>query len=250
MVLIAIGVGALVYLKKNATGTVLPPLLNLETGQTLWYPADPSSKARTTVTRMCPLSTSINGSDERGLSEILRSDESSLAANFPADHPELPVVNVTITDANAFAKWTQKRLPTAMEWEKAARGTEGNSWPWGPANDARLANVADNPMFVGAQVNARHVHDGKRESLRAGAHCRERAQYVGDEVTPSAGAIEHYANILKPPPALNEPWYGIKGGSFASAGAGAALGVDLSTRTIDRRGHRFPLRQRTRQSLD
>src|SRR5215207_10091891 len=41
LLIIAIGVGALIYLKKNATGTVLPPILNLETGQMLLVPGGP-----------------------------------------------------------------------------------------------------------------------------------------------------------------------------------------------------------------
>lgn len=71
----------------------------------------------------------------------------------PAGRADHPVVMVSHGDAEAYATWLSQttgalwRLPSALEWEKAARGPDGAYFPWGNEFDPARLNSHDSGPF-------------------------------------------------------------------------------------------------------
>ncbi len=130
-----------------------------------------------------------------------------LPDEFARAGADLPVVNVTVADAKAYAEWAGKRLPKEAEWEKAARGTDGQTFPWGGAKDASRANVRTRAL---RPANGYPQGASPYGALQMVGNAWE---FIDQTGTPSGNTLGRFRS-MKPPATRDEPWYMIRGQSF------------------------------------
>jgi formylglycine-generating enzyme required for sulfatase activity/CheY-like chemotaxis protein len=114
-----------------------------------------------------------------------------------------PVTSVSWPEAHAFAKWAGRELPSAREWEAAARGSRGLRYPWGDDPYAAQANVQPE--------NAPH-HKGAPGPV----HTQLDRSPLG--TLGMAGNVAEWTATFPPPPKSDPPQKKavLKGGHFAT----------------------------------
>lgn len=91
-------------------------------------------------------------------------------AGSPRAGPTHPVVQVSWDEAHAYALQLGKRLPTEAQWELAARGPAGASYPWGSELDSTRLNLCDRACPLELRWKLSELDDGHAWTAPVGSY--------------------------------------------------------------------------------
>lgn len=129
---------------------------------------------------------------------------------------EEPVINISYFEADAFAKWSGKRLPSEAEWEKAASFDEDNNsnriFPWGnEIPDSKNANLFESKLWSTSKIGS--YPEGKSYY---GCH-----QMLGDNWEWTSSEFMPYPGFKSGFTEYNDKWFNnqkvLRGGSFGTS---------------------------------
>ena len=124
--------------------------------------------------------------DDEGLdhSGHTGADDFSRTCNYPEGREQHPMNCVSWAQAERYCGSVQKRLPTADEWETAARGSDARAHPWGEESPSAQTPVSVNLLDESGKARFPHAHghlegfdDGWAITAPAGAAADDRSPH-------------------------------------------------------------------------
>jgi len=134
---------------------------------------------------------------------IIKPDGGSGAYCVDRSFERHPAVHVTWFGAEAYCRWAKLRLPTEIEWEKAARGTDARLFPWSNEWHDDFLQWHCDPHPESEPTAPVDAHPEGRSPYGIFQMAGNVAEWCDDWYQPNA-YTEHAQGNRRPPPSGNE----------------------------------------------
>ena len=126
------------------------------------------------------------------------------AHKYTAGQDNFPALGISWTEAGRYCSAVGKRLPTEEEWEKAARGTSGQEYPWGPTFEVSMANTVESGLGKATRVGDYYASASPYNCMDMAGNAYEWVSNWYEAYPGNTDVTKDYGQIFR----------GLRGGSF------------------------------------